>query len=157
VDYDPFQPGAVLPRRFEAITVMAVLEHYPHSLQHFMRNILSMLDPQGKIYFDVPNIAFWPKRINLLLRGKTPITDFKEIYLSAVPFIGHHHEFTISEMRDLATLSGLTILKEIFYNYSYRLLRLRGWGQPLQLLANWLIKDSRECLALLCQPTAGGT
>jgi len=152
LDFDPFEPDAALPARFDVVTVMAVLEHYPHSLKPFMKNVISILQPRGKLYLEVPNIAFWPKRIDLLL-GRTPQSPLADIYESEVPFIGHHHEFTINELRDLARRSGLSILRENFYNYSpgtlvgSRLLLLH----PLQLLAFYLLRDSRECLAILCE------
>jgi SAM-dependent methyltransferase len=110
VDYDPFKPGPV-PDQYDVVTVMAVLEHYPHSLRVFMTNMNSMMQPAGALYIEVPNIAYWPKRIGLL-RGQTPLAPIQDIYKSEAPFIGHHHEFTISELRDLAELSNLEIVKE---------------------------------------------
>lgn len=152
MDYDPFLSNMPLKSRFDAITVLAILEHYPHSLKIFMKNIISSMKPDGKVYLEVPNIAFWPKRINLLY-GRTPLTQLKDIYLSEVPFIGHHHEFTISELRDLINLAGLTIISEDFYNYSpgsiinFRMLR----QYPFRFLIYKFLKDSRECLAVLCR------
>lgn len=151
-DYDPFEPEASLPQKFDVVTVMAVLEHYPHSLKHFMSNIRSLLKPAGSLYIEVPNIAYWPKRV-ALLRGHTPQAQLAEIFRSDVPFIGHHHEFTIAELRDLARLSGLKILAEDFYNYTpgslpHLKMMVRS---PVQFLAFALLKESRECLAILCQ------
>jgi 2-polyprenyl-3-methyl-5-hydroxy-6-metoxy-1,4-benzoquinol methylase len=151
-DYDPFQPGASLGERFDVVTVMAVLEHYPHSLKCFMENISSLLKPLGKLYLEVPNIAYWPKRVGLMF-GQTPQSQLADIYRSEVPFIGHHHEFTISELRTLAALSELRILSESFYNYSNG--NRSRWRSlirhPIQTLAFSLLKDSRECMAILCQ------
>jgi len=151
-DYDPFQPGASLGEQFDVVTVMAVLEHYPHSLKCFMENISSLLKPLGKLYLEVPNIAYWPKRVGLMF-GQTPQSQLADIYRSEVPFIGHHHEFTISELRTLAALSKLRILSESFYNYSNG--NRSRWRSlirhPIQTLAFSLLKDSRECMAILCQ------
>lgn len=151
-DYDPFEPEAALPERFDVITVMAVLEHYPHSLKPFMQNIRSLLKPDGRLYLEVPNLAYWPKRVALLL-GRTPQAQISDIFRSEVPFIGHHHEFTIAELRDLARLSGLTILHEDFYNYTLdRFPKLRTLlRSPLMFLMFPLLKESRECLAVLCK------
>jgi 2-polyprenyl-3-methyl-5-hydroxy-6-metoxy-1,4-benzoquinol methylase len=155
-DYDPFAPEASLKKSFDVITVMAVLEHYPHSLKQFMENVCSLLAPDGRIYIEVPNVAYWPKRVGLM-KGQTPHAQLKEVFLSDVPFIGHHHELTISELRDLAKLSGLAILREDFYNYTpgshrnlWMLLR-----SPFQFLAFSLIKESRECLTILCKLETG--
>jgi 2-polyprenyl-3-methyl-5-hydroxy-6-metoxy-1,4-benzoquinol methylase len=151
VDYDPFNPGASRIGQFDFVTVMAVLEHYPHSLSIFIENVISIMRSTGRLYIEAPNIAHWPKRIDFLL-GKTPLPPLEEIFKSKDPFIGHHHEFTISELRDLAKLSGLSVISERFYNYSphglpslKRMLR-----NPIQFLASALLKDSRECLAILC-------
>lgn len=152
IDYDPFQYGAPRPGRFDFITVMAVLEHYPHSLKGVMGNIVSMMNPGGRLYIEVPNIAYWPKRVNLMFGG-TPLAEVREIFMSEVPFIGHHHEFTISELRDLAHVSGLSIISEDSYNYSpgnvFSLEML--FRKPISYLAFSLLKDSRECLAVLCK------
>ena len=152
VDYDPFAECATPPITADIVTVMAVLEHYPHSLQTFMGNVSQIMAPTGKIYLEVPNIAFWPKRVRFLM-GETSNTPLKDIFKSKVPFIGHHHEFTISELRDLAELSGLSILKESFYNYSpgsFPSLKM-ALKNPLQFLAFTSRRNTRECLAMLCK------
>lgn len=153
IDYDPFEPGASLPGRFDVVTVIAVLEHYPHSLRGFMKNILSMMEPGGKLYIEVPNIAWWPKRI-ALMRGVTPLAPLEMIFKSDTPFIGHHHEFTMPELRRLAELCGLKVVTEDSYNYSpagpisFR----NAPSRLISSLAYRLLKDSRECLSVLCTP-----
>jgi 2-polyprenyl-3-methyl-5-hydroxy-6-metoxy-1,4-benzoquinol methylase len=151
-DYDPFEADAVLDERFDVVTLMAVLEHYPHSHRTLMKNIKGLMAPGGRLYMEVPNIAYWPKRLGLL-RGRTPLAHISDIYRSDVPFIGHHHEFTIAELRELAHLAGMKVLWEDFYNYSpgsapnLKMLVRR----PAQFLAFLLLKDARECLAILCE------
>ena len=151
-EYDPFESGSVLPRQFDLVTVMAVLEHYPHSLKTLIENIKRMVAEDGRLYFEAPNIAYWPKRTGLL-RGETPLAQLADIYCSEEPFIGHHHEFTLAEMRDLARLSGLKIITEDFYNYT-----LAGANKlkllirhPVMSLALMLSKTSRECITALCE------
>lgn len=151
-DYDPFVSGNEQPGRFDFVTVMAVLEHYPHSLSTLIDNIKQLNTDKGSIYFEAPNIAYWPKRVGFL-RGETPLAQLTDIYLSETPFIGHHHEFTIAEMRDLARLSGLTILREDFYNYSLAdANKLKLFVRhPIMSLAFTLSKTSRECITALCK------
>ena len=134
------------------ITVMAVLEHYPHSLKTLIENVKRITAENGRLYFEAPNIAYWPKRMGLL-KGQTPLAQLADIYQSDEPFIGHHHEFTLAEMRDLSRLSGLKIVAEDFYNYS-----LADVGKlklliryPVMSLAFILSKPSRECIAVLCE------
>lgn len=151
-DYDPFEPTAALDEQFDVVTLMAVLEHYPHSHRTLMKNISGLMKPNGKLYLEVPNIAYWPKRVGLMM-GRTPLAQLTDVYRSDVPFIGHHHEFTIAELRDLAHLSRMTVLAEDFYNYSpgslpdiKMLVR-----HPAQFLAFLFLKETRECLAILCE------
>jgi len=151
-DFDPFVEHAVLPGRFDMVTTMAVIEHYPHSLKTFMANLNAMLKENGRLYIEVPNIAHWPKRIQML-KGKTPLVTISDIYNSDTPFIGHHHEFTITELRDLANLSCLDIITEDFYNYSLGgLPRLKNViRNPLVFLAYIFFKYGRECIAIFCE------
>jgi 2-polyprenyl-3-methyl-5-hydroxy-6-metoxy-1,4-benzoquinol methylase len=150
LDYDPFQPEASLQDHFDVVTIMAVLEHYPHSLRTFMKNIAAMMKLDGRVYIEVPNLVYWPKRINFLL-GRTPQPPIKEIFYSEVPFIGHHHEFTISELRDLAVLSNLEIISESYYNYSQKGNRLmRLLRHPFSTLVFSIVPSARECLAIMC-------
>jgi hypothetical protein len=150
IDYDPFHPGRP-PGRYHVITAMAILEHFPYSLMVFMDNLLSMMERGSRLYIEVPNIAYWPKRIGLL-RGQTPLTPIQDIYRSEAPFIGHHHEFTISELRDLAELSNLRIVKELFYTYSVTGSTMtRLFQAPVATFIQFICPPSRECLAVLCQ------
>lgn len=151
-DYDPFAIDAEAIGPFDAITVMAVLEHYPHSLQTFMNNTRRSLASNGLLYVEVPNIAYWPKRMQLL-RGQSPLPPLLDIYRSKVPFTGHHHEFTMAELRTLMAQSDFEILAEHWFNYSspdlnwHQKLRYR----PLDNLAYALLPDSREIIAALCR------
>jgi 2-polyprenyl-3-methyl-5-hydroxy-6-metoxy-1,4-benzoquinol methylase len=151
-DYDPFEEAAALDRQFDVVTLMAVLEHYPHSHKILMQNISRLMKPDGRLYIEVPNIAYWPKRVGLMM-GRTPLAQLADIYLSDVPFIGHHHEFTIAELRELAQLSGMKVLAEDFYNYTPGSLPniLMLVRRPVQYMAFLLLKDARECLAVLCE------
>jgi len=150
IDYDPFHPGTP-PGRYHIITAMAILEHYPYSLRVFMDNLLSMMERGSRLYIEVPNIAYWPNRMGLL-RGQTPLTPIQDIYRSEAPFIGHHHEFTISELRDLAELSNLRIVKELFYTYSVTgSMMTRLFQAPIATFMQFIRPPTRECLAVLCQ------
>lgn len=153
VDFDPFDENAApLSKQFDFVSVMAVLEHYPHSLKTFMSRATELLKPRGALYLEVPNVAYFPKRL-ALLRGRTPLVPVADIYRSETPFIGHHHEFTIAELRELARLSGLRVVREDFYNYSLgdRIKARPFVRHPHWFLAFSLLKDSRECLAVVCE------
>jgi 2-polyprenyl-3-methyl-5-hydroxy-6-metoxy-1,4-benzoquinol methylase len=150
IDYDPFG-SAPSPGQFDVVTVMAVLEHYPHSLRTFMENATAMMEQEGNLYIEVPNIAYWPKRIKHLW-GESPLTSLLHIYLSERPFIGHHHEFTLFELRTLMKLSHLIISKEILYTYSdTKTLWKRLRARPLETIVQLCFPRTRECIAVLCQ------
>lgn len=155
IDYDPFESGRCLDGEFDAIFVMAVLEHYPYSLRDFMANVLAGLKPDGRIHVEVPNIAYWPKRI-ALLQGRSPLPPIGDVYDSRVPFTGHHHEFTESELRRLVQLAGLRVVAFDTYNYSSEgtlLARLRD--RPLETLALRYVASARELLSITCTPAVG--
>ncbi len=155
VDYDPFDDKIAEPfGKFDFVTVMAVLEHFPHSLQPFMQNALSLLNPKGNLYLEVPNISFWPKRFAGLL-GSSPLVPVTEIYKSAAPFIGHHHEFTIGELRDLAHINELSVVAERFYDYSPMSFSFK-LRSPVRVLMCGLFKNCRECLGVLCKRESAG-
>ena len=154
VDYDPFGDAAA-PLAADLVTVMAVLEHYPSSLRRFMANVTAMLSPGGRLYVEVPNIAYWPKRVGLL-HGRSPLADLEDVWDSAEPYLGHHREFTREDLRRLARLAGLAVLKEDAFNYSAtgsaaaRLLR-----RPVETLAMALFPATREVLCALCARREG--
>jgi len=151
IDWDPFEPKAKKLNLFDAVTVMAVLEHYPHSLKSFMKNITSLINADGSLYIDVPNIAYWPRRIKLLY-GRTPLTPLEVIYNSEMPFIGHHHEFTMAELLSLASLSGLDVRAKSFFNCPKKItsIKTRLWT-AMDAIVYAILPDACECLALSCK------
>lgn len=149
INYDPFERKTIPPGQYDCVYVMAIMEHYPHSLKYFIKNVLNMVDKNGYLYIEVPNIAYWPKRM-ALLKGKTPLVSAIDIYKSEIPFTGHHHEFCKHEIRDLVSHIGLKILQEDFYNYSFcgkyfqHLCRY-----PIRTIAQLFLPDTKECISYL--------
>jgi hypothetical protein len=101
---------------------------------------------------EVPNIAYWPKRTALML-GRTPLPHVEDIYLSDEPFIGHHHEFTMTELHELARLAGLEVTAEEYFNYTLN--RTNPFKlfirHPIMSTAFVLRERTRECIAVLCK------
>lgn len=151
IDWDPFdRPLEAEHGRFDTVTLMAVLEHYPHSPEAILRNVRSIMSDRAALLVEVPNVAFWTRRINLL-RGRTPLVPIADKWNSATPFIGHHHEYTMAELERLATLAGLPIRGRGSFNYSLTgsLVR-RMLTNPIQTIATGVIPDARECLFVVC-------
>ncbi|MEO1996818.1 MAG: methyltransferase domain-containing protein [Planctomycetaceae bacterium] len=154
LDCDLFAPDVKLEHQYDFVTIMAVMEHYPHSLKSFMDNVGGLLHADSLLYLEVPNIAYWNKRLQLL-RGQTPLPDIREIYDSATPFIGHHHEFTMKELESLAEISGLQVLDRRCFNYSQTMSFARHvCSAPVEALAYLLVPLSREILSVVCQKPA---
>ena len=113
----PFTQDFPKKESYDYISIMAVLEHIPNSLEYFLGNISNALNDTGSLYIEVPNIAYYYKRVNLL-KGKSPIPDIEVIYKSESPFIGHHHEYSTNELIRLNKLAGFKVNKLERYNYS---------------------------------------
>jgi hypothetical protein len=82
----------------------------------------------GALVFEVPNLAYWPKRFAFFVRGETVHAPIDEVYHSAVPFTGHHREYTLHDARYVVRHSGFEISEELAFNYTVQR------NRPLQLL-----------------------
>lgn len=150
IDIDPFMDEFDKNLQFDYVSVMAVLEHIPHSISFFMKNILNIIGDGGSLYIEVPNIAYARKRIDLLF-GKSPLPNIETIYNSASPFIGHHHEYSLAELKSLFTMNDLKINKIECYNYSMEINVIKLLRYPLSNMAFLTIPSSREVLSVLGQ------
>ncbi len=150
LDIDPFTEKFNSSTEFDYISVMAVLEHIPHSIAFFMENVKSIIKNKGSLYIEVPNIAYARKRIDLLF-GKSPLPNIETIYNSASPFIGHHHEYSLAELKTIYRLNNMSITNVETYNYSMEITIIKLMRYPLSNMAFALIPASREVLAVLGQ------
>lgn len=118
VDFtDPAAGLAGLADSFDGITCMAVAEHLAHSPKVLMDNMRQVLKARGTLVFEVPNLAYWPKRILFFLKGRTVLPPMADVYNSAVPFTGHHREYTLEDARYVMEKGGFSIVSECTYNY----------------------------------------
>jgi|LGOV01.1.fsa_nt_gb 2-polyprenyl-3-methyl-5-hydroxy-6-metoxy-1,4-benzoquinol methylase len=160
INYDPFEDSFPVNEIFDAITIMAILEHYPHSLKTFFGNTMRMLKKNGIVFLECPNILYWQKRWGMLT-GKSPLPPIETVYNSKIPFIGHHHEMTISELEKIAKFNKLEVQNQYFFNYSigrkrlplkYYIRRSR-WILIIQAIATYLWPNTSECIAISCIKT----
>lgn len=149
IDADPYDADFNISDKFDIISVMAVLEHYPYSPKSLFANILKLLNKPGNIYIEIPNLAYYFKR-KMLLFGKTPITNIKEIYKSETPFIGHHHEYTMEELKYIIIENNLRIEDAFYFTYSYRHTVKSTLKYPLAWLSQMIIPSCREMLSVNC-------
>jgi hypothetical protein len=96
---------------------MAVAEHLAHSPRILIENIHSVLRPDGVFAFEVPNLAFWPRRYSFFFKGNTVLAPIGDVYHSAIPITGHHREYTIDDARYVLKQGGFKIVGEQFFNY----------------------------------------
>ncbi len=153
IDHDPFEEGSAVEGQFDIVGAMAVLEHYPHSQRRFLQFMRSLLAPGGRLYIEVPNIAFWPRRL-ALLRGYSPLPSVADVYESEVPFLGHHREFTIDELRQLAAMAQLKVIDEEQFNYSFVGPWIKRFISDPLLTVMSHSPSMRECLAIVLTPIA---
>jgi SAM-dependent methyltransferase len=126
--------------RFALVTVLAVLEHLPHSPKSLMENVVAETAPGGLIVVEVPNIAYWPKRFQFL-RGQTVHPPLRDVYEAETPFTGHHREYTTEELTNLLEWMSLDIKELRTLNYTPW--PKGNWKQ--RLLLEWPIQRFPRC------------
>ena len=144
---------AAVYERFDAVTCMAVAEHLAHSPRVLLENIRTALRPGGALAFEVPNLAFWPKRYAFLVRGESVLAPISDVYHSEVPFTGHHREYTISDARYIVGEAGLEVVREETFNYGFDTQRI--WNR-LKYAPAFLLKEWAEVILLHCRKPSGG-
>jgi 2-polyprenyl-3-methyl-5-hydroxy-6-metoxy-1,4-benzoquinol methylase len=124
---------------FDGVSCMAVAEHLAHSPKILMDNISRVLVKHGALVFEIPNLAFWPRRYSFFFRGESVMAPIEDVYHSSIPFTGHHREYTLEDARYVVAESGFTIVKEETYNYSIDMRNL--WHlvkfAPAMLFKEW--------------------
>jgi len=151
IDADLTEPTGIpqdLKCQFDALTCMAVAEHLAHSPMMLMENLRDGLRPGGALLFEVPNVAYWPKRFAFFFRGETVHAPIAEVYHSAIPFTGHHREYTLQDARYVLTEAGFEIAEEQTFNYTV------GPNRPFQYLKYlpaFLFKEWAEVIMLGCR------
>lgn len=103
--------------RYDIVTCMALIEHLADSPKILVKNIHDHMNDRGFLIVDVPNIAYWPNRIKLLL-GQTIHPPLRDVFESEVPFLGHHREYTISDVRELFSMGGFNLIGIHTFNYT---------------------------------------
>ena len=89
---------------FDAVTFLAVLEHLFDPIAA-LRETYRVMKKGGILYLEVPNVAWLPRRISLLL-GKRPRTSFASGWEGS-----HLQYFTYSELENLLKTVGYKIVK----------------------------------------------
>lgn len=140
IDKDFTEPSDMdnLRSTFDVVTCMAVAEHLAHSPRGLMENIHLVLKPGSDLAFEVPNLAYWPRRYSFFFKGNTVLAPIEDLYYSASPFTGHHREYTIDDARYVMKQSEFKIVGEYFFNYG---ITMRNVWQIIKYLPAFLFKE----------------
>ena len=87
---------------FDAVTAIAVIEHI-FDPYFTITEIHRVLRPGGQLIMEVPNLAWLPRRLDVLF-GRVPITGDEEGWDG-----GHLHYFTFRAVRDLLSSHGFRV------------------------------------------------
>lgn len=104
-------------RRYDAVLVMGVLEHVPHSPRQLLRAVHRVLRPGGSIVLDTPNIAYLYNR-ERLARGESIMPPLASQFDCDPPFEGHHREYTMDEVRWMLERTAFEHVVVDAFNYS---------------------------------------
>ncbi|MCB9263175.1 MAG: hypothetical protein H6607_12445 [Flavobacteriales bacterium] len=146
IDIDPFQEQ-LESVFYDYISIMAVLEHISYSLKPFLHNVRQTLTSNGVIYIDVPNILYYFKRRDVIL-GKSPLPNIKSIYESEIPFIGHHHEYTLEELLYLGQIVEIKPINIFHFNYSIEMNFNFMMKHPIAAIVLSSFKNTREIIGV---------
>lgn len=150
----PEQPAG----RFALVTNMAMLEHLPSSPKQLMDNLRGSVEDHGTLIVEVPNIAYWPNRLRAL-RGQSIHQEFELYYASEPPFMGHHREYSVDELRALLGWSGFDVQAIDLHNYSLSLrsgsLLDRLYVLGVYLWPTLLSRNCREVIMATARPAQG--
>jgi 2-polyprenyl-3-methyl-5-hydroxy-6-metoxy-1,4-benzoquinol methylase len=138
----------MLPTKYDCVTCMAVAEHLANTPRFLLENINASLRPNGILVFEVPNLAFWPRRLSFFIKGTTVLSPIEDLYHSAIPFTGHHREYTFNDARYVIHEAGLQIISEESFNYSIKMTNLI---EIIKYFPAIFLKEFAEILMFECQ------
>ncbi|MCB4756461.1 MAG: class I SAM-dependent methyltransferase [Elusimicrobia bacterium] len=139
-----------LGSEYDRISLMGVLEHLPYTPRFLLQNAHAHLNSTGHFYLDVPNLFYAPNVLRFL-SGKHIQQPIDIVFRSGIPFVGHHREYAIDDLKYVVTNSGFEIERVELFNYScdfhFRYF-FRSWAWPLILSR---IKPLRETIFMECR------
>jgi SAM-dependent methyltransferase len=102
---------------YDVVLCMGVIEHVPHTPRVLLEPINRVLKTGGVLVMDTPNLAQLANR-QKLARGEAIMTPIAVQYHAAVPFEGHHREYTADELVWMVQALGHCPLVCEMFNYS---------------------------------------
>lgn len=106
----------ILNNQFDIVLLMAILEHLNGSPKSLLEKCKAFLRSSGFLFIDVPNIASISKRIAFFFKGKSPLPEYSDYFLSDYPFEGHNREYSFSELQYALASTGFELYRYDFLN-----------------------------------------
>ena len=98
---------------FDAVTYLDVIEHHAFSPKRVLGEIYRVLAPGGRLVVTTPNHASVYNRLFLLL-GRSVNDNFQQFFdgeANSEFYLGHHREYTGSELKRALQLTGFRVLE----------------------------------------------
>ena len=119
VETDRTDEGALLGAlgQFDVVICMAVIEHVPHTPRELLRTLASHVVPGGVLALDTPNIAsYWNRK--RLAAGLSIHQQIDSQFFCALPYEGHHREYTAAEMQWMLAQVGCRRISTGLFDYN---------------------------------------
>ena len=153
IDADVLDPSQFrrLPKSRQ-VNLLAVVEHLNGSPRTLLESVRELMPEDGRLFFEVPNIASLGKRLRFLRRGTPPGQPFESYFKSIYPFSGHNREYTLDDVRYSMEETGFRVEELYTFNYSSP----PPLRRSLARLA-WTLSDARtgwgETIWARCSPS----
>ncbi len=109
IDADVMEGIPFSDKYFSLVTLLAVIEHFASSPLNLLKETKRILQDDGHLIIDTPNVCSMTRRINFLLRGIPPYAGIEDFLLSESPFTGHCREYSKEDVAKLLRYSGFEI------------------------------------------------
>lgn len=103
--------------QFDVVICMAVIEHIPDTPRELLRALASHVVPGGVLALDTPNIASYWKR-KALAQGLSIHQPIENQFFCAIPYEGHHREYTAAEMEWMLQQVGCRRIRTSLFDYN---------------------------------------
>ena len=142
----------MLGKTFDHVSLLGVIEHLPHTPKRLLENIHRHLKPKGRFFLDVPNL-YYAGNVRKFFNGIHIQQPIATVYDSGIPFVGHHREYTLRDLKYVLEKSGFKVEHVERFNYSsdFNPLNFRAWLEPYVLLQQF--PAFREILLAESRPT----
>lgn len=120
LDFDQvgYSLEGLAPESYDAVLLMGVIEHVPHTPKALLIAVDRILRPGGVLILDTPNLAYEYKRASLL-SGNSIYCPIQMQFDTEVPFEGHHREYATEEIVWMLERIGHQVLSVDHFSYSF--------------------------------------